>query len=170
MKNRTDTFIEECFLRSQKLNHAIAFSEKGKLTQRQEAYEILDIIIFQMKERFADVGKLQFIDLVNEKKIGKTYFEKSKEIIKELIQFYPFFNEEKLQNELYNIYCNDNKRLSPKELIKYLVSNGLNSVYSEVFKLLQLVLTISVTSASSERSMSALKRVKTYLRNTMSNV
>lgn len=37
-------------------------------------------------------------------------------------------------------------------------------------KLCQLVLTIPSTTASSERSMSTLKRIKTFLRNTMTNV
>lgn len=42
-------------------------------------------------------------------------------------------------------------------------------VYQELSKLLQLVLCIPVTTSSSERNMSALKRIKTFLRNSMNN-
>ena len=41
-------------------------------------------------------------------------------------------------------------------------------IYPQVV-LCQLVLTIPSTTASSERSMSTLKRIKTFLRNTMTN-
>jgi hypothetical protein len=40
-------------------------------------------------------------------------------------------------------------------------------MFSEVRKMLQLYLTVPVTSSTSERSFSALRQIKTYLRNTM---
>ena len=43
----------------------------------------------------------------------------------------------------------------------------LKTLLSEVHKLLKIYLTIPVTTASSERNFSALKRIKTYLRNSM---
>ena len=43
----------------------------------------------------------------------------------------------------------------------------LKSAFPTVVKLLQLDMTISVTSAKCERTFSTLKRVKTYLRSTM---
>ena len=47
-------------------------------------------------------------------------------------------------------------------------SNGVfKTMLSQVHKLLRLYLTIPVTSATSERSFSALKRVFTYVRSTM---
>jgi len=42
------------------------------------------------------------------------------------------------------------------------------SVFPSTFKLLQILATLPVTIASSERSFSTLKRLKTYLRNTTS--
>ena len=41
--------------------------------------------------------------------------------------------------------------------------------FSELLKMLQLALTIPVTSASCECSFSSLKRIKTYLRSRMGN-
>ena len=43
----------------------------------------------------------------------------------------------------------------------------LKTIFTEIHTLLRLYLTIPVTTASAERSFSALKRIKTYLRNTM---
>lgn len=41
------------------------------------------------------------------------------------------------------------------------------SMYSEIVTLLNLILVMPATNATSERSFSALRRVKTYLRTTM---
>ena len=46
-------------------------------------------------------------------------------------------------------------------------SNTYKTMLPEVHNLLRLYLTIPITSATSERSFSALKRVLTYLRSTM---
>ncbi|XP_025414908.1 52 kDa repressor of the inhibitor of the protein kinase-like [Sipha flava] len=43
-----------------------------------------------------------------------------------------------------------------------------NDMYPNIYKLLQILATLSVSTASSERSFSSLQRIKTYLRNTMS--
>ena len=48
------------------------------------------------------------------------------------------------------------------------LSKGQQSLLSEVKKVLQLVLVMPATNATSERSFSALRRVKTYLRTNMS--
>lgn len=50
-----------------------------------------------------------------------------------------------------------------------MVSDDLQEIYSQYTKLCQLILTIPATTASSERSMSTLKRVKSFSRNTMTN-
>lgn len=48
-------------------------------------------------------------------------------------------------------------------------SDDIHEIYSQYTKLCQLVLSIPATTASSERSMSTLKRIKSFLRNTMTN-
>ncbi|KAF2891161.1 hypothetical protein ILUMI_15012 [Ignelater luminosus] len=86
--------------------------------------------------------------------------------MQQLKKTYSFSNWEQLENERINVYADS---APPVKLLKCLVDNGLDLVNEEVAKLLRLILTLSVTTASSERSMSTLKRIKTYLRNTMSN-
>jgi hypothetical protein len=45
---------------------------------------------------------------------------------------------------------------------------SLRAIYSEVETLVKILMTMPATNASSERTFSALRRIKTYLRNTMS--
>lgn len=44
------------------------------------------------------------------------------------------------------------------------------SIYPNIFKLLQILVTLPVSSSTNERTSSNLRRIKTYLRNSMSEV
>ena len=57
--------------------------------------------------------------------------------------------------------------MSPAQLLSFLKDNDLQETVPEATKLLKLVLTIPATTASVERTFSALKRIKTYNRNRM---
>lgn len=41
-------------------------------------------------------------------------------------------------------------------------------IYSQIYKLLQILITLPITSCEAERSFSTLKRIKSYLRNSTS--
>jgi len=49
----------------------------------------------------------------------------------------------------------------------FLRTSELVEDFPELFKLLNLIITISPTTASAERSFSSMKRIKTFLRNKM---
>ena len=49
------------------------------------------------------------------------------------------------------------------------MSNAVQASFSEICTLLKLIIVIPATNAVFERSASALRRVKTYLRSTMTN-
>ena len=49
-----------------------------------------------------------------------------------------------------------------------MLKQGLGSAFPQVCKLLKLILTIKPTTVAEERSFSTLKRIKSYLRSTMS--
>ena len=49
----------------------------------------------------------------------------------------------------------------------YSVLSSMQTAFPDVFTLVRAALTIPVSSASAERSFSALKRIKIYLRSTM---
>ena len=55
---------------------------------------------------------------------------------------------------------------SVSDLMEFINVNDLSDAMPELFRLCALILTIPSTAASVERSFSALKRIKTYQRNT----
>jgi len=74
------------------------------------------------------------------------------------------FEFSRLRSELQVLYSHsDFRKNSIEELHRYMHENDLYGGFKEVHK---LVLTIPYSTASVECSFSALKRVKTYLRNT----
>lgn len=82
------------------------------------------------------------------------------------------FNWEKLElhrNMLLDVCATKEKKIeSIKDLIDFLRENNqIQDLIPEVNKLLMLYLTIPVSTCTSERSFSALRRLKTYLRNSM---
>lgn len=134
---------------------------------RQIFFEILDIIINQIQVRFSDIEKLHFFDLLNVSKFSSFAEHFPDALLKTLTKQYNFFNEELLKNELIVLYGNNivENCTSPHEMLKCFHDNDLQSCMPEVFKLLNVTVVLPVTSASTERSFSALKRIKTYIRN-----
>lgn len=57
----------------------------------------------------------------------------------------------------------------PKNALKALTLCNI-SIYPNIFKLLQILATLPVSSSSNERTFSNLKRIKIYLRNSISEV
>ncbi|XP_050292838.1 uncharacterized protein LOC126733546 [Anthonomus grandis grandis] len=148
-----------------------AISENIKMNFKTVAFEVIDTIIVQLQERFSDIHKLSFINLFDREKYPDYLKQSPKYLYQKLDSTYPkIFNLLKLENELSVIYaCDIKQHLEPLQLFNYIYDNDLNDVFSKSIKLLRLIFTVPVTSASSERSMSTLKRIKTYLRNSMKN-
>lgn len=81
--------------------------------------------------------------------------------------FGEIFDFIRLRNELIVLYKSEEfLSTNPYDLVKKIKMNDLISAFQEVFKLGQLILTIPSTTASVERSFSALKRIKSYQRST----
>lgn len=57
---------------------------------------------------------------------------------------------------------------TPLEMLNYIYRENVLDIYPNLSIALRLLLTLPVTVASGERSFSALKRLKTYLRSTVS--
>ena len=78
-------------------------------------------------------------------------------------------NKDKLKSELSIFSANDNfgEISNISELLKFINKNGFDETFSEVSKLLKIVLVTPISTADSERSFSTMKRIKTYFRNTM---
>ena len=89
--------------------------------------------------------------------------------VKEIASNYTMLNKDKLKCELFVLYANDNLGgiSNISELLKFTNENGLDETFSEVSQLLEIVLVTPISTADSERSFSTMKRMKTFLRNTM---
>ena len=79
-----------------------------------------------------------------------------------------FFDCVKLKSDLIGLYSSKTVRSeckTPSQLLSFFYQNDLIQAVPEATKLLKLVLTVPATTASVERSFSALKKIKTYNRN-----
>lgn len=88
--------------------------------------------------------------------------------LQSLSKYARYFDFVRLKSDLIGLYSSQQVRSeckSPVQLLNFLAQNNLIQTVPEATKLLQLVLTIPATTASVERSFSALKRIKTYSRN-----
>ena len=132
--------------------------------------KIINTLINQLKIRYSSLEELKFLQLFNYTKAKEYQRNFPEEALISLKASYGnFFDIITLRSELCVLYTRENfinKTKNVFDLLQYLLSNDLIDTMSEVFKLYNLVLTIPPTTASVERSFSALKRIKTYQRNT----
>ncbi|KAL4088759.1 hypothetical protein QTP88_023843 [Uroleucon formosanum] len=140
------------------------------LTRNIIAKEVCDTIIVSVNELYKYKGHLIAANLFllnnfenYEKNFPQLYLEQT-------VEAYPFIDKLELKSELQVIYKrNDFKKISTAvHLLKFIIENQLLDTFSETSKLLKIVITIPMTSAEAERSFSTLKRIKTFLRSTMS--
>ncbi|KAJ4427894.1 hypothetical protein ANN_23902 [Periplaneta americana] len=82
------------------------------------------------------------------------------------------FDKDKLKTELAVLYQRQEFRniSDAVKLLQFLLSENLQASFSEVVELLRIAVTMSMTTSEPERCFSCLKRVKSYLRNTMREV
>ena len=140
-----------------------------ELESRRVFIEIIDSTVMQLKTRFKDLETVEFIELLDSKKY-KAYKENFPDkLIVNLAKTYGrHFNLSRLKNELKVVYSQGEfNDLHLHQLVQHLQDSELNKALPEFYKLVSLIATIPCTSASVERSFSALKRIKSYLRGTM---
>ena len=85
------------------------------------------------------------------------------------VKAYPTLNKAKLQTELSLIYENPEFKACCGALALYqvIMSYNLQDTFSETVSLLNILITTPMTTAEAERCFSTLKRIKTFLRNSM---
>lgn len=78
-------------------------------------------------------------------------------------------NGSKLKTELGLIYSKDEFKAcrGAVDLFQLFMENNLDEVFSEAVTLLKILITTPMNTAEAERCFSTLKRIKTFLRNTM---
>lgn len=152
------------------------FATSEKELYRQMYYEALDLVMSCLKERFDQPGFRVYRHLedvlLKSVRGDKTF----KEDLDFILDFYKddldktsFSSQlETFTSCARNNLC-DPSTVSVSDLVKsvYQMSPTSRCLFSEIMTLLRLVLVMPATNATSERTFSSLRRVKTYLRSTM---
>ena len=130
-------------------------------------FEALDLLVNCIKRRFNQPSYQIFMNLenllINAIK-GCSYTEEFKKVVD---TYGDDINQYQLNAQLQMLQLQMNEENpSINDVVKFLLEHG-NSLFSEITTVLLLLLVIPATNAVSERSFSSLRRVKTYLRTSM---
>ena len=132
--------------------------------------EVCDIVISHCSSRFAVTGHLVAATLFESSSFP--YFEQCfpSMALESAAASFPFLDEMKLHSELSVIYSRPEFRhcCGAVPLLQLLIESNLAETFSETVLLLKAIITVPMTSCEAERCFSTLKRVKTFLRNTIS--
>lgn len=150
------------------------FPTDCKSHYRQSYFEALDLAISAIEDRF-DQPHFRIYRHLEDILLRTVRGESAQEEYEFVCQFYKGdFDKQQLQlhlETLQAIFPDDLKSatLSIKDLKQFVLSLSENErvLISEVVTLLKLILILPSTNAVSERSFSAMRRLKTYLRTTM---
>jgi hypothetical protein len=131
-------------------------------------YKVIDNLINHLSTRFSSIEKMEFFSLLNCEKFDIYRFKATfpEQLIKKLVQVYDgIFDCALLKNEV--LYGSEEfKGKSHYDILQWFHMNRMATMFKETYKLANLISTIPATTASVERSLSAFKRIKIYLRST----
>ena len=151
--------------------HSVPPTRSARATPNysQIAHEVCDTIIVTAKDRFQFTTHLSAAILFDSSNFATFSSTFPTDLIRQTAEAYPVFDEKRC-TELYLINENPDFRTcsGAGALFEFMVRNNLQGVFAESVKLLRVLITTPMTTAESERCFSTLKRIKTFLRNTMS--
>ena len=139
---------------------------------RQAYFEVLDVICSTIEDRFRQ-PRYQLYSNLEQLLLKAVCKENYSSEFDFVTKFYgPDLNVHALEMQLQIFATNfimEGKKTSIKDILKYLrnISSAQRALLSEICIIAKLILVMPATNAVSERSFSALRRVKTYLRSTM---
>ncbi|KAK4886524.1 hypothetical protein RN001_002795 [Aquatica leii] len=136
---------------------------------KREAMEVCDVIICEAKDRYNFTGHLVAASLFLQDKFAHYDKQFPENLLKSTCECYPILEQQKLKSELSVIYSRTEFRSIAGALCLFLfmTNNNVCNTFSECVKLLKILITIPMTSTEAERCFSTLKRIKTFLRNSM---
>ncbi|KAL1005408.1 hypothetical protein UPYG_G00058730 [Umbra pygmaea] len=145
-------------------------SRRSDEDSQRSAYEVCDTIIQTVKDRFTFTKHLTAATLLLSERFHDYGTHFPTDALKATVEAYPMLNKPRLKTELSLIYDSQDlgKCKSTMALFNFILDNNLLDVLSETSKLLRILITIPMTTTESERCFSTLKRIKEFLRNTMS--
>uniref|UniRef100_A0A8C5GCS7 Zinc finger MYM-type protein 1-like n=1 Tax=Gouania willdenowi TaxID=441366 RepID=A0A8C5GCS7_GOUWI len=149
--------------------HSTKWRTFGQAEQQQLALEVCDTILSHAKERFSFTNHLISATLLH----GDLFVQHTAQFpdaaLQTTLEAYPMLNKAKLKTELSLIYDHDEFKActGALTLFQFFMENNLQGTFTETVNLLKILITTPMTTAESERCFSTLKRIKTFLRNTM---
>ena len=143
--------------------------ENSSLALQAESKEVCDNICMDIEERYSFSGHIIAAKLFNKNNIAEYKNGIPTQVMDEVVNAYPFLDRLKLTSEFLVFYGREDlqKYKTMAELLQFITTNGLIDALSEIFKLVNILLTIPMSTAEAERCFSTLKRVKTLPRCTM---
>lgn len=135
------------------------------------AKEACDIILCQISERFASHTVFRSFQILNVSQFSNYRSKFPSDTLQCITQNYPMLCAKKLKSELEVLYHNESFQCTECQstlgLYRFIQNHNLVETFSEILKLLNIILTTPTTSAEAERSFSTLKRIKSFTRNSM---
>ncbi|XP_064180996.1 zinc finger MYM-type protein 1-like isoform X1 [Anguilla rostrata] len=141
----------------------------GQEEQQRLATEVCDTVLSHAKERFSFTKHLISATLLQGDLFPAHTVKFPDSALETAVEAYPMLNKAKLKTELSLIYENDEFKAcsGALTLFQFFMENNLQGSFTETVSLLKILITTPMTTAESERCFSTLKRIKTFLRNTM---
>ena len=128
-----------------------------------------DTILSHAKERYSFTKHLISATLLQGDLFPQHSVKFPDSALETTVEAYLTLDMAKLKTELSLVYENEEFKACSGALALFQVfmENNLQDTFSETVSLLKILITTPMTTAESERCFSTLKRIKTFLRNTM---
>lgn len=143
--------------------------EQMSESKLREAKEVCDVIVTHAKDRFSFTGHFSVTNLFVSEKFPE--YDKSFPLnhLNNAVEAFPFLDRKKLETELGLVYKRREFRSvsGAVPMLKFIMDTNIVSTFEETVKLLKIISTIPMSTSEAERCFSTLKRIKTFLRNTM---
>ncbi|KAK5644340.1 hypothetical protein RI129_005640 [Pyrocoelia pectoralis] len=179
IKNYIATFkdgIEK--IRAKILNNSLQFSlfttisnkrPRNEDSKHQTSLEVCDIVLSEIQQRFRFSDHLVIAQLFYPERFVNFREKFPADILQLVKASYPFINYVKLRTELEVMYEREDFDTNAGliAILQFYINNNLCETFSESIKLLKILCTLPMPCIESERCFSTLKRVTTFLQNTM---
>ncbi|XP_034720673.1 uncharacterized protein LOC117939438 [Etheostoma cragini] len=133
------------------------------------AAEVCDFILGHTRERFSFTDHLVCATLLQGDRFEEYKGSFLEDALSSTVKAYPMLSGSKLKMELSLIYSKEEFKAcrGAVDLFQLFMENNLEEVFSETVTLLKVVITTPMTTAEADRCFPTLTRIKTFLRNTV---
>lgn len=137
--------------------------------KKLEALEVCDFIIQQIRARFTFTGHLVATALFLKEHFNEYQKNFPEKLLSDTVTVYPFLEKNRLRTELQVLYEREELQIicEAVPLLSLVSQEDMRYTFQETIKLLEVLVTTPMSTSEAERCFSMLKRIKTFLRNSM---